>query len=43
VKQTFAVKPRPVRVRARVPAPVLHPLPAGRAPARRQAPGDRTT
>ena len=35
VKQTFAVKPRAIRVRARVAAPALNPLPVGRSPARR--------
>ena len=35
VKQTFAVKPRGVRVRARAAIPVLNPLPAGRSSARK--------
>lgn len=35
VKQTFAVKPKAVRVRGRAARPVLAPLPAGRAPVSR--------
>lgn len=35
VKQTFAVKPKGVRARARVARPVLAPAPAGRAPVSR--------
>ncbi|MDG2528364.1 class I SAM-dependent methyltransferase [Caulobacter endophyticus] len=38
VKQTFAVKPRGTRARARVFAPVMPPVPAGVAPVRK-APG----
>ncbi len=32
VKQTFAVKPRAIRVRAPLPRPALNPAPLGRAP-----------
>jgi SAM-dependent methyltransferase len=32
VKQTFAVKAKPARARARVARPLLNPVPAGRAP-----------
>lgn len=35
VKQTFAVKPRALRVRRAVAAPALNPVPVGRAPAAR--------
>lgn len=40
VKQTFAVKGKTARVRARVAAPVLNPLPANRTPASRREGGD---
>ena len=36
VKQTFAIKARPIRVRSRAPAPVLNPLPAGRTAVQRR-------